>query len=68
MTPRSPRRRAARASGGRESGPRIGFAWHQSSPCCASTSVALLVALRWLPSDGGGGRREVSGTAVCQSW
>ena len=48
-------------------GPNSGFALHQSVPCSASSSVALFVALRWLPSDGGGGRSEVSGTAVCQS-
>jgi hypothetical protein len=30
--------------------------------------VALFVLLRWLPREGGGGRREVSGTAVRQSW
>lgn len=49
-------------------GAKSGWARHHSWPRCASRSVALLAPERWLPREGGGGRREVSGTAVCQSW
>jgi hypothetical protein len=56
------------ASAGRAVGAVRGLDSHHASPCSASEAVALLVRLRWLPSVGGGGRREVSGTAICQSW
>ena len=67
-TPTSPLCRAESASCGRWRGESSGLARHHDSPCSACTSVALFVRLCWFPTEGGGGRSEVSGTAVCQSW
>lgn len=68
MTPISPFSRATRAAAGREMGAVKGFAWHHASATLASRSVALFVSLCSKARDGGGGRRDVSGTADCQSW
>lgn len=46
-----------------------GLSWHHWAPRVASCSVALLEGLRSQPlkKAGGGGKRDVSGTAVSQS-
>jgi hypothetical protein len=67
-TPMFPLSRAEHAAPGRETGPVKGFARHHASPCSDCCSVALLVRLSRFPREGGAGRKEVSGTAVCQSW
>jgi len=53
---------------GRAAGATRGCALVQASPRSASVSAALLAQERSSPREGGGGRRDVSGTADCQSW
>jgi hypothetical protein len=68
MSSTSPLCTCSITSAGQFEGPIRGRVESQRCAASASASVALLAHERCSPRAGGGGRREVSGTAASQSW